>query len=494
MEERNTDITKFKDKDVQTALVNRILLTVVIVLTAVLLAGMLISSHGTYIYAYMVTCLITWGGGIYLNSRSRSAQISRYFIFIMVFIAYSIVLMPANMIYSNTYIFPIMIIGILYFDKRYCLMQAVLAALINIIKLIYDMALGKTLSLENYTAMMLAVAFAIVTYVMFNLADRFQSASMEAIRNEEHAQKEILKDVMQIADHVQKGTSQAGTLVNDLKDSTQTVNSAVEEITAGTRNTAENIQEQTSMTNNLQNAITDTVERSDEIVKVAEDSMKTVDTALARVTELKQQAESINRTNGTVMSTMEQLQDKMKEMEGIIATISSISKQTNLLSLNASIESARAGEAGKGFAVVSGQIRTLAEETKNSTEDIRVIIDDLSAKANDAADTVRSSLESVGRQNELIESTSQDFHEISKSFSNLSDGIREISSMISKLEEVNRTFVDNISQLSATSQETTANSEQAAEISARNLENANTVRKLLQDILDTAGALEKYSR
>ena len=49
MEERNTDITKLKDKDVQTALVNRILLTVVIVLTAVLLAGMLISSHGTYI-------------------------------------------------------------------------------------------------------------------------------------------------------------------------------------------------------------------------------------------------------------------------------------------------------------------------------------------------------------------------------------------------------------------------------------------------------------
>ena len=68
-------------------------------------------------------------------------------------------------------------------------------------------------------------------------------------------------------------------------------------------------------------------------------------------------------------------------VEGITEQIFSISNQTNLLALNASIESARAGEAGKGFAVVSEEIRVLADSTRNLTERIRGIVDELKRNA-----------------------------------------------------------------------------------------------------------------
>ena len=84
-------------------------------------------------------------------------------------------------------------------------------------------------------------------------------------------------------------------------------------------------------------------------------------------------------------------------MENIAGMILNISSQTNLLALNASIESARAGEAGRGFAVVADQIRQLAEQTKQSTEEITRITTELSMNANDVVKSIESSIDANQR-------------------------------------------------------------------------------------------------
>ena len=74
-------------------------------------------------------------------------------------------------------------------------------------------------------------------------------------------------------------------------------------------------------------------------------------------------------------SEIEELVDTTKKMEGIMAIVTKIANQTNLLSLNAAIEAARAGESGRGFAVVANEVKSLALQTQQAASTINAILE-----------------------------------------------------------------------------------------------------------------------
>ena len=97
---------------------------------------------------------------------------------------------------------------------------------------------------------------------------------------------------------------------------------------------------------------------------------------------------------------MVKLAERAQAIGDIISTVKSIAEQTNLLALNAAVEASRVGEHGEGFSVVAGEIKELAEQSRQATQDIRLILNEIRQATNSAVlatETGTRSVQSAGR-------------------------------------------------------------------------------------------------
>lgn len=132
--------------------------------------------------------------------------------------------------------------------------------------------------------------------------------------------------------------------------------------------------------------------------------------------------EGMTSTVSEVANTVRSLADRTEKVDDIVGVIQSIAKQTNLLSLNATIEANRAGEHGRGFAVVAGEVRNLAIQTREATQEIQQIIGRLQEEARSAQTIVR-------RGDEQAQECLARTQAMGEAFADISDAIRSITSL-----------------------------------------------------------------
>lgn len=296
-----------------------------------------------------------------------------------------------------------------------------------------------------------------------SLADKLGGIVTEV---DEHAG--ILDDRMAslnaLAEANSTSTNQIRQVMDDLSSTAVTLADNVQSVNAKVNEMGDNM----SAINSEAVTLNDNSDKMNRAGQNVSESMTLVLTSSHTASDIiAQLIEQVNETNKAIAS-----------INKAVELISDITSQTNLLSLNASIEAARAGQAGRGFAVVASEIKQLADQSSQGADSIKNIADNILEKSN-------RSVILTGRMKELAEQEQTDIGNAKESFDILNRIIEEnaaiaqtVMDKTKNLEALKLDIINSVSELSAISEENAASNE---EVTARVTEIAESVNRISED-------------
>ncbi len=256
-------------------------------------------------------------------------------------------------------------------------------------------------------------------------------------------------------------------------ESMETIKNAAGELAATATQTAGDVENIASDMNRLDAIMGDSVdstkalaEASDLIRRASADGMKIVENLTLVNNDCVAAFDSIFEGIASVEGSANRISDASE-------LISSIAGQTNLLSLNASIEAARAGDAGRGFSVVAEEIRKLSDESEQNVSTINSLLDELQANTRSAIDKSEMVKGFVEAQNESVAKTRESFEGIVAAIDDVNRAVSLLSEVNSRLSQGFEGIGNLVSNLSAASEENAATAEELSATSdmvARNVE------------------------
>lgn len=202
---------------------------------------------------------------------------------------------------------------------------------------------------------------------------------------------------------------------------------------------------------------------------------------------LNDKAKLTSTASKNIIDNIEELTDYMKKIKNILKIIVNISDQTNLISVNASIEAAKGGKTASGFAVVATEIKKLAGSSKASVANITELIKTIEEKADSAINEANNSHETIERQMEAVNETSKAFKEISKEMEEIFDHVNNVDASLKEVLEFKEEAIENIKKIAEVSQEAAATSEEVTAATQQQIAQA-------QELSDFANNLKELSQ
>lgn len=282
----------------------------------------------------------------------------------------------------------------------------------------------------------------------------------------------VLQKLNEMTRLLENQSGQSKSMSQDLANSSASSHQAMEEMIRTLDQLSHSVEEIAESSTSLATNVTST---NDRCKKANDVLMETVGLSEEGKTEMDEVGKSMTKIREVIAAlsgAVENVGSNMKSITDMVNVIGDISDQTNLLSLNASIEAARAGDAGRGFAVVAQEIGALADNSSKSVVDIKGVTESINAMVVQMVEKMKESVASIGECGEIVTKTQSTFSDINTKILHTKDEVLAIIDEVVELDTVSQSLAAITEEQSASSEEMLATSESILSHSEQVKENA----------------------
>ncbi len=318
-----------------------------------------------------------------------------------------------------------------------------------------------------------------VSHVYLNLKDEIGDMA-RAMDKMQKSTREVINGVIAESTNVSDAVKISDKHIEELSSKIQDVSSTTQQLSAGMQETAASSEEMSATSTEIENSI-------ESIARKAQEGAVSANTISKRANELKKNAvasqknahEIQKRINESVRKAIEESK-AVEQIKFLSDAILQITEQTNLLALNASIEAARAGEAGKGFTVVAEEIRKLAEDSKNTVNQIQELTKTVVSSVNNLSGTSREMLDFIDTN------VIKDYADMVQTGEKYNDDADFVNNLVTDFSNTSEVVLSSIqSMVKAINEVTVATNEGA--------EGTNSIARVVSDVAEKANEVLKQT-
>lgn len=277
----------------------------------------------------------------------------------------------------------------------------------------------------------------------------------------------------------------------DLSVSMKDIGQSSDEINHGVAMQAESSEKSFEKMQSFSDRIEDTTHNLSEIKNTVTNMETEARDGIRIIDDLKQKASDTTDLTDMLIRDIQDVIKRSKDISKVVESINSIAEQTNLLALNASIEAARAGTAGKGFAVVAEEIRKLADQSVQASQEIGKIIETIQHTAERTGVSAKKTEDNIHLQNEALQETIESFGKIDQDIIDLSPNLKMINTNMTALLEDNQEILSGISNVAAASEQISASTACTVETIDKQVESIVQLSNESKELKDKTEDLHK---
>ncbi|WP_336881029.1 methyl-accepting chemotaxis protein [Priestia koreensis] len=391
------------------------------------------------------------------------------------------------------------VIGVLRVDKDVSGIYNVQAKLFMLIGIILTVSLIITLVTSFYLSTFVTRPIKTLTLSLQQLGNGDLSVEELHVKEKDEIGKlagafnQTIHHLRDMITTIQDSSSKVASFSVELSASADQLTDGSEKVVSLSQQSSEGVNHQQARTTSLFEKIKKMADRLMNFSEECEESRRVSQQTQFMTLEGKQALDNVkNQIKHTsdsfekVHETLERLGNQSKEIGSIVTFISTISEQTNLLALNAAIEAARAGAHGKGFAVVAGEVRKLAEETKDSTRKIESVIQRVQADTKRAVEFMREGQQVLDDAIVLSNNASHSLTTIQDFSVQTKQSVEDMSTSIQSLLLLNNEIIHELDVVQEISEKGISFSQKTTSVSQEQLASIEEIAASVKALVELA--------